>query len=85
MISPRARRGRSSLTQVMTSPGLSEGLGMAEKAPWAGEGLRVGLGRGFAEGEAAGEGGGEGTWGVTAQAYPRTPRLTHRVMPFDNQ
>ena len=39
MISPRANFGRSSFTQVITSPGLSEGRGMAAKEFRAGEGL----------------------------------------------
>jgi len=39
MISPRASLGRSSFTQVITSPGFREGRGMAENEFRPGEGL----------------------------------------------
>ena len=67
-ISPRARRGRSNFTQVITSVGLSEGRGMAEKEFPAAEGLAVGA-PAFVTG--LGEALGTGlamTWGLTAQA-----------------
>ena len=49
-ISPRAKRGRSSLTHVITSPGFREGVGtgirVGRAEATAGEGLRLSVAAG---------------------------------------